>query len=704
MPNTNPARREDRCAVTHVRRAGTRRESLALLAGVGILVVLGALVLLLPLWLISGRAERPELALPPPPSADHASGPSVPATGPVRIEPEPPAAAPPTPPPKPATSEPVVVQRRVQGGAARSPNSSPTTSEPPDDTAPALTALGLPGESSAGFHRTGPERQAAITQFGGTPLTENAVEIGLRWLAAHQAPNGTWDRFEFTRQCPSGLACTHTATEWRDSDLTAGVTGLCVLAFLGAGYTDREGPHQETVARGIDGLLRLQLATGDFSTNTAAVGYDNALATFALAEYLVMTRDERVRPALERAVRRIVNSQQPLGGWTYLPDAQAGRNDTSITAWMVQALQTAAVAGIKVPRSTLALAALHITRATESSGRVWYADAGTGYYGVNRFSLQPMYRYGPAMVAAGMTSGQLLGWRNDTTLRRKQRALLLGEPPSAAEFQGGDKDDLHGPYYWYYGTIAMFQSGGDQWDRWNAAMRDALLPLQDRDKNAHTYGSFQPFGQGWGKWGRIGGRVYTTAIGVLTLEIYYRHTPAYLDSKPILTVADWRALAQDAGDRERELIVHCLDETRIDVAEPVLVEICTHAGGDAALAAALALAELDSPIGRPVLEQRVSTLPPWQREAYERALRHLATLRRQPPATGRVRVFDAQLQLGTLDLPRAYAGMLLDVQRGGQTIAQLRVLQRFSGRELVLASLLAGAAPNAGDTAVEHRE
>ena len=71
-------------------------------------------------------------------------------------------------------------------------------------------------------------------------------------------------------------------------------------------------------------------------------------------------------------------------------------------------------------------------------------------------------------------------------------------------------------YYWYYGTYAMYQTGGESWAKWNAALKEALMPSQH--KKGPMQGSWDPIGP----WGYAGGRVYSTAILALTLEVYYR--------------------------------------------------------------------------------------------------------------------------------------------------------------------------------------
>src|SRR5690606_17005073 len=76
-------------------------------------------------------------------------------------------------------------------------------------------------------------------------------------------------------------------------------------------------------------------------------------------------------------------------------------------------------------------------------------------------------------------------------------------------------------YYWYYGTLAMYQYGGEGWNRWNGSLRDTLIAEQvTRGANA---GSWEPRDP----WGQYGGRIYSTALSTLCLEVYYRFLPLY---------------------------------------------------------------------------------------------------------------------------------------------------------------------------------
>jgi hypothetical protein len=88
---------------------------------------------------------------------------------------------------------------------------------------------------------------------------------------------------------------------------------------------------------------------------------------------------------------------------------------------------------------------------------------------------------------------------------------------------GADRVNL---YYWYYATLALQhrQQSGDAalaaWRTWNHALTAALLNTQVSDG---------PDAGSWNTntlWGGYGGRVYTTAMAAMCLEVYYRYAPA----------------------------------------------------------------------------------------------------------------------------------------------------------------------------------
>ena len=85
----------------------------------------------------------------------------------------------------------------------------------------------------------------------------------------------------------------------------------------------------------------------------------------------------------------------------------------------------------------------------------------------------------------------------------------------------------------------MYQHGGEPWSRWNAQVRDQLVRRQRRD--GHQAGSWDPDDS---LYGTRGGRIYSTALAALTLEVYYRYLRLYDEPKlpPSLAPAHGAAL------------------------------------------------------------------------------------------------------------------------------------------------------------------
>ena len=68
----------------------------------------------------------------------------------------------------------------------------------------------------------------------------------------------------------------------------------------------------------------------------------------------------------------------------------------------------------------------------------------------------------------------------------------------------------------------MLQAQSDQWKRWNALTRDTVIALQQRGAGGRGVdGSWDADPRN----AERGGRIYMTAIAVLTLEVYYRYLP-----------------------------------------------------------------------------------------------------------------------------------------------------------------------------------
>ncbi|MCZ6691257.1 MAG: terpene cyclase/mutase family protein [Planctomycetota bacterium] len=361
-------------------------------------------------------------------------------------------------------------------------------------------------------------RRRQVKRRGGSLATEQAVMAGLRWLARHQGPDGSWSSSEFDKNCASKSSrCSGYGFTYWD----AGVSGLALLAFQGAGHTQDQGEFQSVVRKGLGWLRKNQQEEGKLE---GAIGYveeekgtpkeewvyNHAIATMALCEaYASSGEDSSLRVSAQRAVDLCLRAQNPGWGWRY--GIRTDDNDTSVTGWMVQALRAGKEAGLDVPEDRFEGALASIAEATNKKGH-------TGYRKPNgASSFLPMqrgkYKQIPCMTAVGMLTRLVCGQKRTEKILRKGRSILRKSLPAWSS----DKMSTVNMYYWYYGTYVMFRVRGNYWKEWNKAMQEALLPSQQQEGGAA--GSWDPIGE----WGIAGGRVYSTAIGVLTLEVYYRH-------------------------------------------------------------------------------------------------------------------------------------------------------------------------------------
>jgi len=341
-------------------------------------------------------------------------------------------------------------------------------------------------------------RAAAAAARGGSVETEQAVQAALAWLAAAQSPDGRWDAARHGAGRARHGGGQHHPGVGAQAD--HGVTGLALLAFLGAGSTHRDGTHARQVESGLQFLLSRQRPDGSLAGGAEffAALYCHGMATLALAECTALTADESLRPALDRAVRYTLAMQHPVtGGWRY---AAGDRGDTSQLGWQVMVLASARQAGIGGLEPAKARARVFLQ--SVSSGQA----GGIAAYRAGERPSMPM-------TAEALVCRLFLGMPVDHPAAGEALAMIGAAPP-----------DRNRPnaYAWYYATLASFHAGGPQWDRWNAALQAALLPLQRRD-GGPLAGSWDPDPV----WGGHGGRVYSTALAAMTLEVYYRHLPMH---------------------------------------------------------------------------------------------------------------------------------------------------------------------------------
>jgi hypothetical protein len=357
-------------------------------------------------------------------------------------------------------------------------------------------------EKAEGFAGTalsgrGKEARATLVRSkGGNQASEDAVEMAIAWLAAHQLPNGAWC---FNHQVgPCNGRC---ANPGMGNVATAfnGATGIALMPFLGAGQTHLEGQYRENVKRGLYFLTQSMQVKNSVGSLWEEGGrmYSHGLAAIALCECYGMTRDADLARPAQYALNYIHVAQDPLGGgWRYTA-GQPG--DTSVVGWQIMALKSGHMAYLQVNPTVVKKSYLFLDSVQAHDGAAYgYTVSGDG----------------EATSAVGLLCRMYLGWKKEhPALGRGIERLIL---------KGPDKANM---YYNYYATQAVFQyTGGDGslWREWNDKMRDFLVSTQTRE--GHEKGSWFLPGDGHNT---TGGRLYVTAMATMILEVYYRHMPIY---------------------------------------------------------------------------------------------------------------------------------------------------------------------------------
>jgi hypothetical protein len=375
----------------------------------------------------------------------------------------------------------------------------PLVGPPMLDVSPEGTiAGGLSPAPNIGLEFSGREfgtKQSLLKAYGGTTLTEKAVQDGLRWLAKQQNARGMWS---LSGPYSDGAA----------DDNNEAATAMALLAFQGAGYTPKSNNSDaftRVVTRGWKALLRSQQSDGQFYVNIVNPNhrlYTQAICTIAICELYGMTGDAAYYDRAQKAVDYCVKIQAPEGGWRYEPGLDS---DMSVTGWFAMALQSARMAGIEVPSPVFE----KVEKFLDSVGR----GDENGYDVGSRYAYHSRQGATLPLTAEGLLCRQYLGWPRDDPRLHAGVEYISANPPA------WDKRNV---YYWYYASQVLHHIEGEPWKDWNDVMRQ-MLPTH-QEKRGRERGSWDPKGD---RWGDSGGRLYVTCLSLYVLEVYYRHLPIY---------------------------------------------------------------------------------------------------------------------------------------------------------------------------------
>ena len=359
--------------------------------------------------------------------------------------------------------------------------------------------------------RTGDSKQALVESKGGTRASEVAVSRALKWIVEHQNPDGTWSLIHSGGACRGRCANDAKLPEKSKAfqqSLRSG-TSLALLPLLGAGQTHLEGKYKNVIGRGLAALIAMGRPDEDFpraSWMDSGRMYSHGIASIVLAEAYGLTKDPDLRTPAQAAINFIAYAQNPAeGGWRYSPQKAGDLGDVSVAGWQIMALKSAQLADLEVP-----------SRVTERARR--FLDT-TQHNGGSRYAYLPMVEGGDerkptrTLTAVGLLCRMYLGWQRDDPRLRSGIEWMIGKGPSEGNY-----------YRNYYAAQTLFHHTGGEgaaWRAWNEPMREQLIEQQER--RGHERGSWWVPGPHNGR----GGRLYTTALATMTLEVYYRYLPIY---------------------------------------------------------------------------------------------------------------------------------------------------------------------------------
>jgi hypothetical protein len=209
--------------------------------------------------------------------------------------------------------------------------------------------------------------------------------------------------------------------------------------------------------------------------------------------------DSTLLEAATKAEKFIEAQQHSDGGWRYTSNLDEP-SDSSVSGWAMLALKSCREAGITVSEPT-------VSRMVQFFKRQADPLTGRTHYQTPNFSTD-------ALTGVGMLVDQFVLHQSSSPLNTLAAPYLA----DMAEREWGQGNRRQHDYYlWYNCTLAMYQAGGEPWERWNKVVREMVLSLQVHGESCDR-GSWVPDDQ----WSVFGGRVYSTALATLTLEVYYR--------------------------------------------------------------------------------------------------------------------------------------------------------------------------------------
>ncbi|NND96759.1 MAG: terpene cyclase/mutase family protein [Pirellulaceae bacterium] len=344
------------------------------------------------------------------------------------------------------------------------------------------------------LHRSGVCAQEAETsELYATDAIDRAIDKGIEYLLSASRDSG--------------------AIVDRGHDVA--MTSLAIMALASVGVEPGlDDERSRVMFRAIDFVLdkRHQDGKGYFGNSDGSRMYGHGIITLMLTEMLGMgasaEQNMRIHDSLEKAIELILAAQavrKPstlAGGWRYTPTATD--SDLSVSVWQLMALRSAKNDGLEVPVESIELALRYLKHSyTAPKSRNGQSS------NIGGFSYTPGHHH-PAftMTSAGLLAMQVCG-QYESTMVSGAAEWLLQNPPRTKE-----RFFHYGVYYYAQG---MHQAGGKYAEKADAIVPKLLLDIQE-PKGSWIAQSGEE---------RNVGRVYATALSILSLSVRYHYLPIY---------------------------------------------------------------------------------------------------------------------------------------------------------------------------------
>ena len=314
------------------------------------------------------------------------------------------------------------------------------------------------------------------------PRVVAVADKGLQYLQREQRRQGYW--------------------EANGGQYRVAMTALSGVALSCEGSTTTRGRYAESISRAVDYLLDQSQPSGLIGFQhdyhyTYGHGFSMLFLSQVFGEEDDADRRDRIKRALDKAVKFSIQAQTTRGGWGYVSAKDGNDFDEGSTCiTQVQGLRACRNAGIVVPKEVIDAAKAYIKECTTPEGGVQYSIRGGGAR--------------PPITAAAVAAMYNAGDYEDSP-----DVKLMLEYCRANVWPGAGINQAHMFGHWhythYYYAQVMYRRP-DDWPKYFADISRELVVTQQSDGS-------------WG--GGHVGPVYTTAINTTILQLDNGCLPIY---------------------------------------------------------------------------------------------------------------------------------------------------------------------------------